>query len=221
MTSELTLIATVEPPNERPCSTTANPPILGQTFNGFVYPAGAGLGTMPTGRAIGVLFCAALLQSNGYKGTLALSFSANVPSADFPDPDQYRSASGTLLHEMIHAVDTNTYQDQKNEDLFGDDNAAYGFNRCGLLAEKAQSQALVNPDGYRIFAEMSMSSGTRWGAPKPPGASAPPSKKRSLGLDRPRLTIAQRRAAGALVGPPMSAAGAMQMDFASHLGWSP
>lgn len=210
----------LEAPGEPPCSDTADPIVLGQTFNGFVYPAGADQTTTPTQTAIGVLFCAALLDSNGYKGTLDLSFTANVPTAEFPDPDRYRSASGTLLHEMIHAVDTNTYQDQRNSDLFSDNNAAYGFNRCALLAEKSQAQALVNPDGYRIFAEMSMSSATRWGSPKPPTAAAPPSKKRSLvGRDEPRLTVAQRRSPGALLGPPMSDAGAIEMDYAGQLGW--
>jgi hypothetical protein len=129
---------------------------------------------LPSGYATVVLFCTELLDAKNFMGTLASGFQANIPSADFPDPDKYRSASGTLLHEMIHAIDTNTYQDQRNtnfdSDIFPDGNAAYGFNRCALLSQKYQSKALINPDGYRIFAEMCMSSATSWGMPKPPNA---------------------------------------------------
>lgn len=213
----------LEPTGERPCSPEVRPPTLGQTFNGKIYPAGADVTALPTGTAKAILFCTALLDSNGFKGILSSGFAATDPEEKFPDPDKYRSASGTLLHEMIHAIDTDKYQDQRDPDLFKDNFAAYGFNRCAALAKTSQSKALVNPDGYRIFAEMCMSSDTRWGAPKPPKAvTPPPSKKRSLvSRDAPRLSAAERRAAGPLLGPPMSDAGAMKMDYlADHLGWS-
>ncbi|KAI1320667.1 hypothetical protein F5Y16DRAFT_82452 [Xylariaceae sp. FL0255] len=189
------LVLSGQAPNMAPCSAppAGTPPTLAQTFNGMVYPAGSGLGATPTGTAKGILLCTTLMDSNGYRGTLPAGFSATLPSPDFPVPDQYRSAAGTLIHEMIHATDPGKYQDQKDSSLFGDNNAAYGFNRCALLATKAQSQAFVNPDGYRIFAEMCMSPNTRWGAPKPPNTAAPPGKKRSIDRDGPRLNVAQRR----------------------------
>jgi hypothetical protein len=191
----------------------------------------ADITTLPTGTATVILFCTELLDANNFKGTLASGFQANDPSADFPDPDKYRSASGTLLHEMIHAIDTGTYQDQGNDqvgdNIFPDSNAAYGFNRCALLAQTHQSNALVNPDGYRIFAEMCMSSNTRWGMPKPPQAATPaPGRKRSvIGRDAPRLSLGERRAAGPgghVPGPLDSAdAGAMRLDYLGHdLEWS-
>lgn len=47
------------------------------------------------------------------------------------------------------------------------DQQNYGFDKCVNLADKNQAAALINPDNYRIFAEMSMSPATRWVAADP------------------------------------------------------
>lgn len=47
---------------------------------------------------------------------------------------------------------------------------AYRYARAATLAEDAATDDayLKNPDNYRVFAEMCMSPGTRWGAAPPP-----------------------------------------------------
>lgn len=45
---------------------------------------------------------------------------------------------------------------------------AYAYVRTFLLATKEQAKAFINPDNYRVFAEMSMAHPkTRWAAPNP------------------------------------------------------
>jgi hypothetical protein len=44
---------------------------------------------------------------------------------------------------------------------------SYGFNKCVELAKDNPANALINPDNYRLFAEMSMSPATVWTAAKP------------------------------------------------------
>ena len=41
------------------------------------------------------------------------------------------------------------------------------FNQCLNLANTNPAGALINPDNYRIFAEMSLSPATKWKAPPP------------------------------------------------------
>jgi hypothetical protein len=41
------------------------------------------------------------------------------------------------------------------------------FNQCLNLADTNPAAAAINPDNYRIFAEMSMSPVTKWKAPPP------------------------------------------------------
>jgi hypothetical protein len=48
---------------------------------------------------------------------------------------------------------------------------AYAFNECVNLANTEPATSLINPDNYRVFAEMSMSPVTKWTAKKP-GAAA-------------------------------------------------
>lgn len=48
--------------------------------------------------------------------------------------------------------------------LTGDDPAG-GFSSCVNLAKTNLLRALINPDNYRVFAEMSMSPSTSWRAP--------------------------------------------------------
>lgn len=55
------------------------------------------------------------------------------------DPDMYRSASGTLLYEMVHAINQDGYVDQKDKDLFGQGVAARGYTKCATLAKNNQS----------------------------------------------------------------------------------
>ena len=54
-----------------------------------------------------------------------------------------------------------------------------------ILAKNNQAQALVNPDNFRVFAEMVTSPDTRWGIPTPVGQAAPPGKKRRSSLGDP------------------------------------
>lgn len=51
----------------------------------------------------------------------------------------YRSASGTLLYEMVHAINQDGYVDQKDKDLFGQGVAARGYTKCATLAKNNQS----------------------------------------------------------------------------------
>src|SRR6266566_3602893 len=59
---------------------------------------------------------------------------------------------------------------------------ARGFDKCSILAQNTLPKALNNPDNYRVFAETSYLSGTRWGAPAPSSGSGSGSGsgKRSL-----------------------------------------
>ena len=41
----------------------------------------------------------------------------------------------------------------------------YGFVESKKLAEGNTAAAVINPDSYRVFAEMSMSPETKWNAP--------------------------------------------------------
>ena len=41
----------------------------------------------------------------------------------------------------------------------------YGFVESKKLAERDSAAAIINPDSYRVFAEMSMSPETKWNAP--------------------------------------------------------
>jgi hypothetical protein len=60
---------------------------------------------------------------------------------------------------------------------------AYRYARAHALAKDAANtdRYLRNPDNYRIFAEMSMSPATRWGAGKPAGVSKRIKARRSSG----------------------------------------
>ena len=51
-----------------------------------------------------------------------------------------------------------------------------------ILAKNNQAPALVNPDNFRVSAEMVTSPDTRWGIPTPVGQAAPLGKKRCRSL---------------------------------------
>jgi hypothetical protein len=142
---------------------------LAETFIGNVFPAGS---TTSTGTVTGILFCAKLLQGSAQVPYGTLANPLNAPDAS--NPDQYRSAAGTLLHEMVHAIDPTRYRDQTSPGSIGTGRNTYGVNPCMALADTNQASALLNPDNYRIFAEMSMSPGTRWSMALPPGAAPLP-----------------------------------------------
>ncbi|KAF4470858.1 hypothetical protein FALBO_2230 [Fusarium albosuccineum] len=136
----------------RPCTDGET---MGRTFRGQYVSNGK------TEEVVGILLCTNQI-SNDWKGALSLGYS---PGGSDPNPNDYKSAAGTALHEMIHAVDMNKYLDQTSPH-FGEGKVAYGFNRCYYLAMTEPKIALMNPDNYRVFAEMCMSPATRWVAPK-------------------------------------------------------
>lgn len=80
--------------NSRPCTDGKT---LGQTFRGNYMSNDQILGSVN-----GILFCTNQFTSD-YHGMLNLDYST---SGSPPNPDDYKSASGTILHEMIHAIDT-------------------------------------------------------------------------------------------------------------------
>jgi hypothetical protein len=165
----------------------------------------------------GVLICFSNFN-NDYSATLAQGFTSSTTE---PNPDTVRSVAGTILHEMVHVVDINRFQDQRDSTLFGDNKAAYGFTRAAWLSFNDQSVAVNNPDNYRIFAEMAMSPTTRWGSPVPPGRSLPPAvppqnaKRSVIEREEPRRTVMERRTS-----PNPRALGGVQMNYAGELGWA-
>jgi hypothetical protein len=48
---------------------------------------------------------------------------------------------------------------------------AYNYIGAHAIAKSGTLLFLLNPDNYRVFAEMSMSPGTKWGPPKPIGVT--------------------------------------------------
>lgn len=58
---------------------------------------------------------------------------------------------------------------------------ARGFTKCTLLAQNSPSKALLNPDNYRVFAEMSFASGTRFGATSPASGGSSRVRRGQLG----------------------------------------
>ncbi|KAM7185429.1 hypothetical protein V8F20_011801 [Naviculisporaceae sp. PSN 640] len=100
-------------------------------------------------------------------GVLPLDYATDE---ERPDPDKYRTASGTILHEMVHAVDPDTYEDQASRarppNFAG---VAYGYDKSWMLAQNERNVCFVNPDNYYVFAQMSLANKkTRWSAPKNP-----------------------------------------------------
>ncbi|KAL4947909.1 hypothetical protein BDW69DRAFT_189757 [Aspergillus filifer] len=131
----------------------------GQTFRGQ-YLSSTVSGDQYT-EILGILICTNQITPSRYKATLDLGFTV---SGNKGVSDDYKSIAGTILHEMVHATNVDKYQDQFNV-AFPDGYAAYGASRAMYLATHDQQAALVNPDNYRIFAEMSMSPKTAWQAP--------------------------------------------------------
>ncbi|KAI1375972.1 hypothetical protein F4677DRAFT_91869 [Hypoxylon crocopeplum] len=118
----------------------------------------------------GVILCPEQFEKNGLRvvPTLSQGFNAVVSGNNKrPTPADYNSISGNLVHEMTHVVGRSQGRRYLDE--------AAGFNQCLDLAIRDQSTALTNPDNYRVFAEMSMSPSTKWGAETPaPLVSAAP-----------------------------------------------
>ncbi|KAF4963514.1 hypothetical protein FSARC_8481 [Fusarium sarcochroum] len=135
----------------------------GQTFMGRIQVGKEEKKVIP-----GILLCANRMRTDEKlkkkKGVLTLNY--DVPGEN-PNPDDFSSAAGTILHEMVHAIDTNTYQDQRDPIFKGQ--AAYGFSRCYYMAKERLEDAFKNPDNYAVFAEMCMSPETRWKMPQSPG----------------------------------------------------
>ncbi|KAH8765138.1 hypothetical protein BGZ57DRAFT_857273 [Hyaloscypha finlandica] len=102
---------------------------------------------------IGIILCSTELV----KAVLEPGFAATDPTPEKPSPDKYISLSGTLVHEMVHVVGRS-----RNTNYDDGQPPRYGFNLCTDLANTDQNKALIMPDNYRIFAEMSMSPATKW-----------------------------------------------------------
>ncbi|KAK0099299.1 hypothetical protein ONS96_008530 [Cadophora gregata f. sp. sojae] len=76
---------------------------------------------------------------------------------------------------MVHVVGLSRYLDYADGPLEADPkDMNYGYTKCVNLADKDQAAALINPDNYRLFAEMSMSPKTEWVAADPVPAAANP-----------------------------------------------
>ncbi|PVH84027.1 hypothetical protein DL98DRAFT_528877 [Cadophora sp. DSE1049] len=106
-----------------------------------------------TTQFIGIILC----PTEGTKAVLEPGFAATDPTPEKPSPDKYISVSGTLVHEMVHVVGQS-----RNKNYDDGEPLRYGFNLCTDLANTDQNKALILPDNYRIFAEMSMSPATKW-----------------------------------------------------------
>ncbi|KAH8666485.1 hypothetical protein BX600DRAFT_511414 [Xylariales sp. PMI_506] len=145
--------------NNRPCTDGST---IGRAFTALQYQSVAGVDIIPT-EIKAFLLCTNQLPS-AMQGTLSEGYTT---SDSKPNPDDYRSVSGTIIHEMMHLL-SNSYYDKESAD-FPDDadigQVAYYAARCGYLALKDIASAITNPDNYRIFAEMAFSPSTRWGAP--------------------------------------------------------
>lgn len=89
--------------------------------------------------------------------TLWTQISVSLAYLVFHNTSQSQSAVKQLTSGIID-------QDQRDPS-FKDGIAAYGVSKCMYLAKNQQAAALVNPDNYRIFAEMSMSPKTVWQPP--------------------------------------------------------
>ncbi|KAI1760930.1 hypothetical protein GGR53DRAFT_525566 [Hypoxylon sp. FL1150] len=153
---------------KQPCSTEETSKYEARTFTVFQYTSG------PPVRFVGVIVCPGRFQEKGKSvvATWPQGF-LTVPSRGnkYSSPDDYMSLAGTLIHEITHVVGRTqgrTYRDHE-----------YEFNRCLDLARTRRQDALINPDNYRIYAEMSMSPETRWGAKNP--------EKRGSGIERKRI----------------------------------
>ncbi|KAH8664518.1 hypothetical protein BX600DRAFT_550542 [Xylariales sp. PMI_506] len=136
----------------------------GRTFNAVVYT-----GNVRT-EYNGVILCPNQWAPDGITAvpTLALNYPTSpAPGAKRPSAQDYNSIAGSMLHEMAHivaraqgpAVATTWAQELGS-----------CFDKCYDLARK-DPRALTNADNYRVFAEMSMSPATKWGAPPKPQGS--------------------------------------------------
>jgi hypothetical protein len=72
-----------------------------QTFDDSVTP------TAVTEREVsGILFCAVNFERDNRKGILRLGYPTTAEEGEVaPDPDHYASASGGVLHELMHHAD--------------------------------------------------------------------------------------------------------------------
>ncbi|KAM0342057.1 hypothetical protein ACHAPU_009785 [Fusarium lateritium] len=138
--------------NNKPCS---DPSIMATTFKGQQILPG---GDLREHQAI--LFC-----DNNHrgrkKGTLEPNF---VAAGANPNPNQYGSGAGTLLHEMFH-VAGHRFGDKYIPNSPDTEDVAYMYNPCYWLAMENPVAAIENPDNYRILAEMLMSPSTSWAPP--------------------------------------------------------
>ncbi|OIW34582.1 hypothetical protein CONLIGDRAFT_688480 [Coniochaeta ligniaria NRRL 30616] len=143
-----------------PCSGRST---LGETLRGVFRTPNAAGGTQEA-NVVGIILCVNALQSQiqdkGWKAVLPLGYDTGPSSKPGPDPDSYNSVSGTILHEMVHFLDWNQYLCERRA-RDGLPLCSRGHSRSGCGNRRAY---LKNPDNYRVFAEMCMSPGTRWGA---------------------------------------------------------
>ncbi|KAI1778975.1 hypothetical protein F4818DRAFT_437776 [Hypoxylon cercidicola] len=142
--------------SERPCHETQLPKYEAKTFTATQY-----INEQPSS-FVGIILCPERYKENKITvvPTLDQGFTATPSNGNkFASPNDYISLVGTLVHEMVHVVGRSqgtTYTDQ-----------AYAFNKCFELGKSNQAAALINPENYRVFAEMSMSPKTKWGPKNP------------------------------------------------------
>ncbi|PMD33048.1 hypothetical protein L207DRAFT_590119 [Hyaloscypha variabilis F] len=150
-------------------------PYIGKTFDTVqkIIKTGENEGTAVEETFLGMILCPS--QHPGFPTPNAI-LKQNFQPPKPPVSDFSTSVAGTLLHEMAHVVG----RSKKINGRWADQ--ASGFNQCVSLAKSKPDQALINPDSYRIFAEMNMSPATEWRArkskdtaPTGPSGSAGPS----------------------------------------------
>ncbi|KPM46356.1 hypothetical protein AK830_g185 [Neonectria ditissima] len=145
----------ITPSSPEPCTEGAE-----QSYAGKTFTATQVIGDTRTD-FVGIILCPNVWENDGLKvfATLDEGYGAEKEAPNqYPYIGHYNSISGTLLHEMVHVVGR-VRENKKWED------PGVGFKLATKLAKDSQTTALINPDTYRIFAEMSMSPATRWGMP--------------------------------------------------------
>jgi hypothetical protein len=83
---------------------------MGETLRGQ-YRTTVGPNLVQTNDVLGIVLCVENLQNyianKGWKATLPKGYDTGTFVKPGPDPDAYSSASGTLVHEMVHFRDWN------------------------------------------------------------------------------------------------------------------
>ncbi|KAI5457549.1 hypothetical protein BGZ63DRAFT_394954, partial [Mariannaea sp. PMI_226] len=154
-TIEYIALSYLEPNSPKPCTESPGSNYVGKTFSAFQVINGVQT------EFIGMILCPDGWAKDGLTVYPALDIgyqATKTGSNKYPYIGSYNSISGTVIHEMTHVVgrvrDNKKYLDP-----------AVGFILAVDLGKEDVNRALINPDSYRLFAEMSMSPDTEWGIP--------------------------------------------------------